>query len=101
MTNIKSINIPTMLEWQQSGDAIVVDVREPAEHAEASIPGAILLPMAQVNKASLLALGSNKWVLHCRSGGRSTRLCEQLLAEDSSLEVYNLEGGIRAWLSLS
>jgi rhodanese-related sulfurtransferase len=101
MTAIKSIDIQTMQQWQASGEAILVDVREPAEHAEASIPGAVLIPMAEVNKAALSTLGGNKWVLHCRSGGRSRRVCEQLLTEDASLEVYNLEGGIRAWQELS
>lgn len=98
MAHIKSVDIDTMMSWQKGGEAIVVDVREPSEHAEASIPGAILLPMAQVNKAALIALGGKKWILHCRSGGRSTRVCEQLLNEDSTLDVFNLEGGIRAWL---
>ena len=101
MTTIKSIDIQTMRQWQASGEAILVDVREPAEHAEASIPGAVLIPMAQVNKAALTALGGNKWALHCRSGGRSRRVCEQLLADDASLDVYNLEGGISAWQAMA
>lgn len=100
MTAIKSVDIQTMQQWQNSGEAILVDIREPEEHAEASIPGAILLPMAQVSKAALLALGGKRWVLHCRSGGRSTRVCSQLLSEDPLFEVYNLDGGIRAWLEL-
>jgi rhodanese-related sulfurtransferase len=96
MTAVKSIDIPTIQQWQKSGEA----VREPSEHAESSIPGAILLPQAQVTKAALMALGGKKWVLHCRSGGRSNRVCSQLLSEDASFEVYNLEGGIRAWQDL-
>lgn len=99
--SIKSIDLATMQQWLKTGEAILVDVREPAEHAEASIPGAVLLPVSQVNKATLQALGGKKWMLHCKSGGRSSRVCAHLLAQDADLEVYNVEGGITGWLALA
>jgi len=55
------------------------------------------MPVATVTRDKLAKLGNKKFILHCRSGGRSRRICQSLLTEDPMLEVYNLEGGITAW----
>lgn len=94
---IKTVDATTLKKWLDSGEAMVVDVREPAEHAAENIAGAKLLPLASVSKQALPDTGGKKLVIHCRSGKRSTNACEKLLAEDPNLEVYNLEGGISAW----
>lgn len=99
MSNVKSVNVSTLKQWLNKNEAIVIDVREPSEHQEASIPGSGLIPIGTLTTEKLKNLGNNKkFVLHCRSGGRSTRACEKMLAEDANLDVYNLEGGITAWL---
>lgn len=94
---IKSVDAATLKRWMDNGEAMVVDVREPAEHAAENIPGATLLPLGGIRKSDLPKNDGKKLVIHCRSGKRSASACEKLLAEDSNLEVYNLEGGISAW----
>lgn len=94
---IKTVDSVTLKRWIDSGEAVVVDVREPAEHAAEKIEGAMLLPLGSVSRNSLPQTQGKKLVIHCRSGKRSTSACEKLLAEDPNLEVYNLEGGISAW----
>ncbi len=94
---IKTIDVGTLKRWMDSGEAVVVDVREPAEHAAENIAGATLLPLGGVTKNALPETAGKKLVIHCRSGKRSTSACENLLAEDPNLEIYNLEGGISAW----
>lgn len=94
---IKTVDAATLKRWMESGEAVVVDVREPAEHAAEKIPGATLTPLGMVSKSSLPVCEGKKLVIHCRSGKRSTSACEKLLAEDPNLEIYNLEGGISAW----
>jgi rhodanese-related sulfurtransferase len=94
---IKTVDAATLKHWMQTGEAVVVDVREPAEHAAEKIEGATLLPLSKVNKNVLPPAQGKKLVIHCRSGKRSTNACEKLLAEDPNLEVYNLKGGISAW----
>lgn len=94
---IRSIDAGTLKRWLDNGDAVVIDVREPAEHAAEKIGGAMLLPLSSVCKQAMPLSGSKKLVIHCRSGKRSTNACEKLLAEDPNLEIYNLEGGISAW----
>jgi rhodanese-related sulfurtransferase len=94
---VKSVDVQTLRQWIEAGEAVVLDVREPAEHAAENIQGAELLPLGQVSTSRLPNHAGKKLVIHCRSGMRGSRACEQLLSENPGLEVYNLEGGIAAW----
>ena len=94
---IKTIDATTLKRWVDSGEAVIVDVREPAEHAAENIEGATLLPLSSISSKLLPDTKGKKLVVHCRSGKRSSSACEKLLAEDPSLEIYNLEGGISSW----
>ncbi len=94
---IKTVDAATLKEWVNNGEAVIVDVREPAEHTAENIEGATLLPLSGISDKLLPETKGKKLVVHCRSGKRSTSACEKLLAEDPSLEIYNLEGGISAW----
>jgi len=94
---IRTVDTATLKKWMNNGEAVIVDVREPAEHAAENIAGAESLPLSGISKQSLPETNGRKLVLHCRSGKRSMSACEKLLAEDPNLEVYSLEGGISAW----
>lgn len=94
---IKTVDAPTLKHWLDSGSALVIDVREPAENKAESIPGALLMPLAGVRSSALPEATGKRLVIHCRKGGRGGTACEKLLAEDPNLEIYNLEGGIAAW----
>ncbi len=96
---IKTVDAATLKSWIDSGEAVVVDVRESAEHAAENISGATLLPLSGIAKRKLPETKGKKLVIHCHSGKRSASACEKLLVEDPSLEIYNLEGGISAWAS--
>lgn len=94
---LKTIDAKTLKTWLDNNEAVLVDVREPAEHAAENIKGATLLPLGSVKKLALPPCSGKKLVIHCRKGGRGGSACEKLLAEDPSLDIYNLEGGIEAW----
>jgi rhodanese-related sulfurtransferase len=93
----KLVDADTLKRWMERGEVTLVDVREPAEHRAEHIDGAVSVPLAGVCAASLPARAGKKLVVHCLKGGRGSKACEKLLAEDPMLEVYNLEGGINAW----
>lgn len=78
-------------------EVALIDVREPSEHKSESIPEACLIPLAEISNDKLPSK-SRTVVIHCRSGKRSMTACEKLVAVDPDLEVYNLEGGIMAWM---
>ena len=93
----KAVDAKTLKQWMERGEAVLIDVREPAEHGASHIEGANLLPLGQVRAAALPNGHGRKVVVHCLKGGLGVQACEKLLAEAPSLEIYNLEGGINAW----
>lgn len=95
--SVQNINAKTLKKWLENNEAVVVDVRESAEHEVEKISGSNLLPLAKVCKDSLPQCKNKKLVLHCLSGKRSSSACQKLISEDPNLEIYNLEGGILGW----
>lgn len=91
----RTVDPATLQQWLQDGSAILVDVREPAEHRTSHIRQARLVPLAGLDASSLPASG--KIVVHCAKGGRGNAACEKLLQQNRDLDVFNLEGGIEAW----
>ena len=87
-----------------SGDALLVDVREPQERGAAAIPGSIHAPRGMLEFYADPSLPYHKEeldpnrriILHCASGGRSA-LGAATLKEMGYTNVAHLEGGIKAW----
>jgi rhodanese-related sulfurtransferase len=94
---LKTVDAKTLKTWLDNNEAVLLDVREPAEHRAENITGATLLPLGNVHKSALPPCAGKKLVIHCRKGGRGSSACQKLLAEDPGLDIYNLEGGIEAW----
>ena len=94
---IHTINAQTLKGWLDAGEAVLIDVREPAEYASEHIQAATLIPLSVVSERSIPNLTNKKLVIHCKSGKRGGMACEKLLTENPSLDIYNLEGGISAW----
>jgi rhodanese-related sulfurtransferase len=82
-----------------NADAQLLDVREPSEWAETGVPpGAVLIPLAEVESraAAELAADGPVYVI-CRSGNRSRTASETLVGLGYT-QVFNVDGGITAWL---
>lgn len=94
---MKMVNAATLKSWLDNGEALLVDVREPAEYQAECIVGSTLLPLSSISLSALPPHVGKKLVIHCRKGGRGSSACQKLLAENPGLELYNLEGGIEAW----
>jgi len=95
---MKTIDPDTLRQWLDRGEAVLIDVREPAEHRAERIRRSRLVPLGKIASANLSDLQERKLVIHCRKGGRGAAACERLLAENPGLEIYNLSGGIEAWI---
>ena len=83
-------------EWQRHPDLLVVDVREPHEHAIAHIDGAVLIPLGQLPDRLGELDGHREIVTHCHHGARSLKALEILKAAGFS-KVRSLRGGIDGW----
>lgn len=77
-------------------DGQLIDVREPGEVAEGSLPGAVNIPLGDL-PARVGELDPNRRVvLLCRSGGRSGQAAE-FLSGSGFGDVVNLAGGMLGW----
>ncbi|PDW00837.1 sulfate transporter [Candidatus Viridilinea mediisalina] len=89
---------PTAL-WEamhSSLPPLIVDVREPREFRQSHIPGAVPVPLDQVLTSPQRLPQSGRIVLVCRSGRRSARAAEALIAQGYR-DLRILEGGLLAW----
>ncbi len=90
------IDVATARAWLAAGDAALLDVREPHEHAICQIRGSRLLPMREV-PASLDTLPRDrKLLVLCHHGARSARVT-QFLRANGFARAINIRGGIDAW----
>lgn len=84
--------------FETEANAIIIDVRTPAELAEGQIDGHILINVMDPsfpNKINELEK-STPYYIYCRSGSRSGQVCNYMAGLGFE-KLYNLEGGIMAW----
>jgi rhodanese-related sulfurtransferase len=86
-------------QLSKSTDAVIVDVRNPDEWTTTGIPaGAALIPLPQFEQRAPQELPKDKPIyVICNSGNRST-VASAILIKDGYKKVYNIDGGIQAWL---
>lgn len=96
---MQEITIDELKSRIDAGEAMhIVDVREPAEHAEFNI-GGTLIPLGKIMEADtegIEDLKDKEIIVYCRSGNRSGRAC--LMLETMGFQnVKNVVGGMLAW----
>lgn len=79
---------------------VIVDVRNPNEWEIGQIPGANLVPLAEIEQGAgidkIKALkGDRQLIVHCKMGGRSAKAIG--LLQQAGVDGINLKGGITAW----
>ena len=78
-------------------NAIIIDVRTPAEWAEGIIPNAMMIDIYSgqefVNQLTALEDKDANYYVYCRSGVRSHQACS-LMNELGFTNAFNLSGGI-------
>lgn len=90
------MTVQELHQWRTSGHAhMLIDVREPFEHASAKIDGAVLIPMNTVMDHLDQLPHDRTVVVQCQSGARSARVTAALRAK--GYDAVNLTGGIQAW----
>ncbi|MFN7130063.1 MAG: rhodanese-like domain-containing protein [Brevundimonas sp.] len=97
---VAAVTVEEAAVWLQSGEAILIDVREPDEFAAARIDGAILAPLSQMPAAweALDLPADRKIIVMCLKGGRSHQVCAFVgPTGPNGQPLFNLTGGIQAW----
>lgn len=98
-TPVKSIRAPEAEEYmrlESQGDFTLLDVRQPGEYAAGHIPGAKLIPIAELDKRLDEIDPKKPTLVYCAIGGRS-RVAAQMLAGKGFENVINMAGGFKAW----
>jgi rhodanese-related sulfurtransferase len=83
-------------EMIDSGDAQLVDVREPYEWEAGRIAGAVHIELEHLAARAGEIDKGKKVIFQCRVGRRSAMATEAFAA--SGYDAYNLAGGITAWV---
>lgn len=92
---IPEIEVGELASRLEAG-AVLFDVREPDEYTDAHVPGAVLVPLGTVpDELERFRVTGTVHVI-CKSGGRSARAVELLLAQ--GIDAVNVTGGTTAWL---
>jgi rhodanese-related sulfurtransferase len=89
---------PTTALSRIAAGALLVDVREPDETAQASydVANLALIPLSDFAASSHTLPKDRELIMACRSGGRSARAM-QFLLDSGYTNVVNLNGGIMRW----
>jgi len=74
----------------------LLDVRQPGEYAAGHIPGALLIPLGELEKRYTELDGEKDTIVYCRSGVRSKTAC-QILTRLNIDRIHNMTGGITAY----
>jgi sulfur-carrier protein adenylyltransferase/sulfurtransferase len=100
--NIATGELRKYLDATEESRFVLVDVRQPDEYRTEHLPGAMLLPLPQLEHRLHEIPEDREAVIYCRSGNRSL-VAARFLA-DSGMgpeKIYNVAGGINAWFGRS
>ena len=92
-----AVTVHEAAELQSSEtDALIIDVREVNEWTQMHAPGAVLVPLGQLNGMVSDLPRDRELLMMCRTGGRSQNATQFLQAQGFE-NVRNVSGGIAAW----
>ncbi len=90
------VDVATARSLLDRGEATLIDVREPEEHAICRITGSRLLPMRKIPGTLDSLPRDRKLLVLCHHGARSARVTQYLRAHGFD-RASNVRGGIDAW----
>lgn len=92
------VNLEDMRLALESASTLVIDIREPYEHANGVASGAVLIPMSQLGGrlAELPEPGGKPFWLICNTQMRSANVVAQLQSMGYTNASY-VDGGMSLW----
>ena len=99
---VREITVQELARKVSGGATVVlVDVREPEEHAIAALPESFLIPMGELPQRwnEIKPASDSEIVVYCHHGVRS-RHAAKFLMQCGLQSIVSLAGGIDAWSRL-
>jgi rhodanese-related sulfurtransferase len=95
MSKVESVQAPDWETWIAANGGRILDIREPWELEQGTLPGATLISMGEI-PGRLGELDTDQALLVvCRSGGRSQQVA-LYLSMNGFVRVANMSGGMKA-----
>ena len=95
-TNVSVTEAKAMIDSNPS--LVVLDVRTLSEYDSGHIRNTMHIPLAELGGRLDELNVNDEFLVYCASGGRSAS-ASQLLVDNGFLYIYNMLGGITAWIS--
>ena len=96
-TEVPSMNVSEYKKFRDDKqNHHLIDVREPHEYDICHIQGSLLIPKDTLNQSIDEFKKDDVIIVHCKSGGRSSKAVE-FLQNEGFTNVKNLTGGILEW----
>ena len=90
--------LKTWVESHNEKDYLIVDVRQSQEYRHGHIPGAMFLPLLDLESQLYTLPTDRDLIFYCSNGGRSLAAGTLVIdAEVTRHRIYNLTGGILRW----
>ena len=97
LEEVAALSVYELQKLKQKGKPFfLIDVREPYEY-EAGNLGGILFPLGDIENHLPEIPRDQEVIIHCKSGGRSTKALKLLRDKYGYPNIKNLEGGALAW----
>jgi molybdopterin/thiamine biosynthesis adenylyltransferase/rhodanese-related sulfurtransferase len=94
---VPEVTVEDLKAMRDRGDShVLLDVREPHEHAIADLPDSVKIPLGTLQARFLELPSDQELIVYCRSGARSAHAVGFLRARGYD-KAKNLAGGILAW----
>jgi rhodanese-related sulfurtransferase len=92
---VPEVDVATLAAHHPDGVSLI-DVREPDEYAQVHVPGAVLIPLADVPERIDDIPDDQTVYVICAVGNRSARAVEYYLRQ--GIDAVNVAGGTKAWV---
>lgn len=92
----RDLDVQTSAELAQRSDVVILDVREQDEWDAGHIPGALFIPMSEIQGRVSEVPTDKTVIVQCRSGNRSSQVTD-FLQQQGFTNVRNMAGGLNEW----
>lgn len=94
--SVQQISMNEAVKALQNQQVVFVDVRTADEYKQGHVPGAILIPLADLENRRNEIPKDKKVLLICRSGARSSQ-ANIILQKYGFTNTYSVNGGMLEW----
>jgi rhodanese-related sulfurtransferase/rubrerythrin len=96
ITTLAPSKVKAIFDKDKKGEFLLLDVRQPEEYEAGHIPGAMLIPLGELEARQAELERDKKIITYCRSGRRSMAAAITLCGLGFK-DIHHLAGGILNW----